>query len=413
MLRPLEIGIGLRYLRARRRTRFVSFITLASMLGISIGVAALIVILSVMNGLEGELRTRLLSMTAHASVSGPGGRLDDWRAALALAEADPAVTGAAPVIHLEAMARAGGELVPLMVNGVDPRYEDAVSDAGNNLVVGELDSLAPGSRAILLGRSLALRLGVGRGDGVVALIPRPAAAGIEPELVRFVVAGVFEAGIADHDTSLALVHLEDAAAILGRPGEADAVRLRLADLFAARSVAERIAARLDPRAVASDWMSENASYFRAIRLEKTMMALMLSLIVAVAAFNVVASLVMVVTDKEGDIAILRTLGLAPGGVMRVFLTQGLAIGWVGALGGVLLGVALAPNVPEIVPVLERAFGFQIMSSDVYYVTRIPSDMQWDDVFGVAAAALVLTGLATLYPARRAAAVLPARALRHE
>jgi len=414
MINPVELFVGLRYLRAKRRTRFVSFITLISLLGIALGVAALIVILSVMNGFEGELRNRLLSMSAHGFVTGPSGHTDDWRGLVAEVAAEPGVAAAAPFVAMEGMIQSGRDLDPVLVHGVDPDYEQAMSGGVFNIIEGSLDVLQPDSRGIILGRLLALDLGVRLGDGVVLLIPRPAGDGtLEPRLERFVLRGVFEAGLQDHDSHLALVNLRDAAAVLGLGDEVTAVRFRAVDVMAAPRVSRDIAARLGDRVVTSDWSIENASYFRAIRLEKMMMSLILSLIIGVAAFNIVASLVMVVTDKTNDIAVLRTLGMKAAGVVRVFFIQGAVIGWAGVLVGVILGIVTAVNVPAIVPVLERWFGFQIMPADVYYVTRIPSELESSDVVTIAIAAFVLTSLATLYPARRAAMVNPAVALRYE
>jgi len=410
---PLELAIGLRYLRARRRTRFVSFITLASSIGIAIGVAALIVILSVMNGFENELRGRLLSMSAHASVTGADGTLERWPQVLDRVRAEPGVLAAAPYVEFEAMARSRAGLQPLFVTGIDPALETGVSAAASSMVSGRLGRLEAGSFNIVLGRLLAINLGVRVGDEVMLLIPRLTAGEVRPELRRFHVAGVFEAGLQEHDASLALVALGDAAAIQRLGDAVSGIRVKTDEVMQAPAIAAGLEDSLGEGYETSDWSRENASYFRAVRLEKTMMSLILSLIVAVAAFNIVASLVMVVTDKETDIAILRTLGMSPGSVLRVFLTQGLVIGWVGAIGGVALGTLLAVNVPVIVPMLEQAFGFQIMPGDVYYVTEIPSDLQLADVFAIATAALALTGLATLYPARRAAAVQPARALRYD
>jgi len=413
MINPVELFVGLRYLRAKRRTRFVSFITLISLLGIALGVAALIVILSVMNGFEGELRSRLLSMSAHGFVTGSDGRTHDWRQLVTEVEADEGVAAAAPVVELEGMIQSGRELRAVVVNGIDPEYEERLSGDVFNLVEGSLSALQPGSRSIILGRVLAYDLGARVGDGVVLLIPRPAGDGtMEPVLERFVMGGVFEAGLQDHDSILALVNARDAAGILGLGDEVTAVRYRAHDVMAAPAISARLAARLAD-VTASDWTVENASYFRAIRLEKMMMSLILSLIIGVAAFNIVASLVMVVTDKTNDIAILRTLGMGPNGVVRVFFVQGAVIGWAGVLVGVLLGIVLAINVPVIVPVLEQLFGFQIMPGDVYYVTRIPSELEWADVTTISVAAFLLTSLATLYPARRAALVNPAVALRYE
>jgi lipoprotein-releasing system permease protein len=300
------------------------------------------------------------------------------------------------------------------VHGVDPVYEEALSGDVINLVEGRLDSLQADSHNIILGRLLALDLGVRLGDDVVLLLPRPAGDGtLEPVLERFVLSGVFEVGLQEHDGLLALVNARDAAAILGLGDEVTAIRFRAADVMAAPLISNSLRERLGEGIVSSDWTLENASYFRAIRIEKMMMSLILSLIIGVAAFNIVASLVMVVTDKTNDIAVLRTLGMKPAGVVRVFFVQGAVIGWAGVLIGVLLGIVLAINVPAIVPVLERLFGFQIMPGDVYYVTRIPSELESADVWTIAIAAFLLTSLATLYPARKAALVNPAVALRYE
>ncbi len=414
MISPVELFVGLRYLRAKRRTRFVSFITLISLLGIALGVAALIVILSVMNGFEGELRSRLLSMSAHGQVTGSGGITDDWRALRGEVAAEQGVAAAAPFVQMEGMIQSGRDLEPVMVHGIVPEFETAMSGDVVNLLEGSLDSLQPGSRNIILGRLLAYELGVRLGDGVVLLIPRPTGDGsLEPRLERFVLSGVFEAGLQEHDSVLALASARDAAGVLGIGDRMTAIRFRAEDVMGAPAISAKLRTRLGDGIAASDWTIENASYFRAIRLEKMMMSLILSLIIGVAAFNIVASLVMVVTDKTNDIAVLRTLGMKAGGVVRVFFVQGAVIGWAGVVIGVALGVVLAIYAPDIVPVLERWFGFQIMPGDVYYVTRIPSELETADVVTIAVAAFVLTSLATLYPARRAALVNPAAALRYE
>ena len=414
MINPVELFVGLRYLRAKRRTRFVSFITLISLLGIALGVAALIVILSVMNGFEGELRSRLLSMSAHGTVTGQNGVTDDWRALVDEVGKEPGVLAAAPLIQLEGMIQSGRDLKAVLLHGVDPEYETALSGSLVNMIQGSLDVLTQDSHSIILGRLLALDLGVRIGDGVILLIPRPVGDGtLEPVLERFIMRGVFEVGLQDHDGMLALINVQDAAGIVGLGDEVNSIRFRAEDVMAAPEIARRLQQRLGDGVSSSDWTIENSSYFRAIRIEKMMMSLLLSLIIGVAAFNIVASLVMVVTDKTTDIAVLRTLGMGPGGVVRVFFVQGAIIGWAGVFIGVALGVVLAIYVPVIVPFLEQLFGFQIMPGDVYYVTRIPSELEMADVTTIAIAAFVLTSLATLYPARRAAHVNPAMALRYE
>lgn len=414
MISAVELFIGLRYLRAKRRTRFVSFITLISLLGIAVGVAALIVILSVMNGFEGELRDRLLSMTAHGYVTGEDGSLRDWSQVQGRVEAEAGVIAAAPMIEMEGMVRTGRSLNGVLVHGVLPELEQSVSGRTVNFVEGSLDVLSPTEKSIVLGRFLAIDLGVRIGDGVVLLIPRPKGDGtLEPKLERFIVRGVFEAGVQDHDASLALVHIKDAARMMSLGERVTSIRFLTADVMTAPAISNSLQSKLGNGFKSSDWTIENASYFRAIRLEKMMMSLLLSLIIGVAAFNIVASLVMVVTDKTSDIAVLRTLGMAPADVVRVFFIQGAVIGWFGVFLGVVLGVLLALNVPVIVPFLEQVLGFQVMPGDVYYVTVIPSTLEFEDVIIISLAALILTSLATLYPARRAAYVDPAIALRYE
>ena len=414
MINPVELFVGLRYLRAKRRTRFVSFITLISLAGVALGVAALIVILSVMNGFEGELRTRLLSMSAHGQISGANGAIDDWRELLGEVGSHPGVAAAAPLIEIEGMIQSGRELQPVMTYGIDPEFEKNLSETPINLLEGTLDNLQPGSKNIIVGRILAIELGLRLGDGVLLLIPRPVGDGtLQPVLERFVLSGVFEAGLQEHDASLALINGSDAAAIMGFGEGRGAVRFRTHDVMLAPVTAAQLQQQLGDDVVTTNWTIENASYFRAIRIEKMMMSLILSLIIGVAAFNIVASLVMVVTDKTNDIAVLRTLGMRASGVVKVFFVQGAVIGWAGVFIGVALGVVLAINVPVIVPFLEQTLGFQIMPGDVFYVTRIPSELEWADVIVISVSAFVLTSLATLYPARRAAHVNPAAALRYE
>lgn len=411
---PLPLFIGLRYVRARSSQFFVSFISWVSMLGICLGVAALITILSVMNGFEDELRTRLLSLAAHAKLSGNPTALAQWPLLVERARAVKGVSGAAPYVELHGLLAHEPELQPALIRGIDPVAEASVSTVGQSMVAGKLSSLQPGSRYIVLGRVLAYQLGLSIGDSVTLMVPVASAEGeLTPRIQRFVVSGVFEVGLQDHDSVLALVSLADALALQGRASAPTGVRLRFDDVFAAPQLAREAAGALGGGFTVSDWTRENASYFRAIRIEKTMMTLILLLIVAVAAFNIVAALVMVVTDKRTDIAILRTLGLKPGAVVGVFITQGVVIGWLGAVLGIVCGVLLALNVGTIAPWLEHTFGFQIMDSDVYYITQIPSDLQVDDVAIIGTVAFALTVLATLYPAGRAARTEPAEALRYE
>jgi len=414
MINAPEWFVGLRYLRAKKRTRFVSFITMISLAGIALGVAALIVILSVMNGFEGELRDRLLSMTAHGYVTGADGKLDDWPQIRDEIISESGIVAAAPYIQMEGMIRTDRSLNAVLIHGVLPGQEPAISGRTVRFIEGGFDVLTADSRSIVLGRFLALELGVRLGDGVILLIPRPVGDGtLESILERFIVRGVFGAGVQDHDARLALVHLDDAARMMTLGDRVSAVRFLTDDVMSAPARSASLQARLGDDYETSDWTIENASYFRAIRLEKMMMSVLLSLIIGVAAFNIVASLVMVVTDKTSEIAILRTLGMGPADVVRIFFIQGAIIGWMGVIVGVGAGVLLAINVPTVVPALENLFGFQIMPGDVYYVTQIPSSLEAQDVAIIAVSAFVLTSLATLYPARRAAHVNPAIALRYE
>ena len=413
MFHPLECFIALRYLRAGRHRGFASFITVASVFGMALGVAALIVVLSVMNGLETELRTRLLSMTAHATLANPREGVADWRALKAQVVQQPGVVGVSPYVLVEGMLGSGSNLSPAIVRGILPEEEMAVSRLGDFLQAGRLDDLEAGVRHIILGRILALNLGVGIGDRVNLLLPevrngRPAAS-----LRSFRVSGIFAAGIQQHDAGLALIHLGDASELRGFAGRAGGIAVRLRDPLAVREFAGSLPQSIDDSLTYSDWTIENRNYFRAIRIEKSMMAILLTLIVAVAAFNIVASLIMVVTDKNKDIAILRTYGLEPERVSRIFMVQGSMIGIFGTLLGLILGLTLAFNVETIFPWLERLFNFQLMPADVFYVTELPSEVQWLDVTLITIAALVIGMLATIYPSRRAAAVAPAEALRYE
>lgn len=414
MTQSVELLIGFRYLLSKKRSGFVSFISSISLVGVGLGVAALITILSVMNGFESELRDRLLSMSAHGAVFAREGQLQAWEHVEQVTASTDGVAAAAPYVEVEGMVRAGSALQSVLVNGIDPVREREISRSDLSLIAGDMTSLVAGANNIILGRALALRLGVIPGDDVVLLVPRPSGRGdLQPVLQRFVVSGVFAAGLQDHDASLAIMHWLDASALLGAPGSVTGIRYRATDVFAAPRISAQLQETLGDAFRTTDWTIDNASYFRAIKLEKTMMSLILTLIIAVAAFNIIASLVMVVTEKTPDIAVLRTLGLAPGDVVKVFFIQGVVIGWFGVILGICLGVLLALNVPVIVPFLENWLGFQIMPGDVYYVTQIPSELHPMDVAIIAVIAFALTALATLYPARRAAHVKPAVALRYE
>lgn len=415
MFRPLEIYVGLRYTRAKRRNHFISFITLISMLGIALGVTALITVLSVMNGFEQELRHRILGMTAHATISAPSGTLDEWREPAARALEQPKVLGAAPYIRKEAMLIRGGNVSGALVRGVLPAEERTVSVVGEKMVSGSLEDLRSREYGIVLGADLARALGVGMGSKVTVVTPSAnvSPAGVLPRLKRFTVVGLFRAGMYEYDSALALVHLEDAARLFRTDGGVSGIRLRLDDLFQAPRVSRQLAAEFPGFYRVTDWTMHHANFFRAIRTEKTAMFVILLLIVGVAAFNIVSTLVMVVTDKQSDIAILRTLGASPQSMMAVFMVQGTVIGLVGTLLGLAGGVSLALNVETIVPAIEQAFGVQFLPADVYYISDLPSEIHTSDVWRICTLSFLLSIVATLYPAWRAARTQPAEALRYE
>ena len=419
MRRPVASFIGLRYLRARSGSLFVSFVALASVIGVMLGVAVLIIVLSVMNGFENELRGRLLSMTAHASIFSKDGLLN-WQSIVRDVRSRTSINGAAPYIEIEAMLASGSELAGVIITGVEPALEPDVSEVAQHMLVGSIVDLEPGSWRILLGRALAQKLRVAPGDSVTVLVPQPPGRGngVTSRLRAYTVAGVFELGLQDHDAIRALVHLSDAAELAQLGERVSGVRVRTSNIFSAPRVIREWAEANNNNAAGQtpavrDWTQDNASYFRAIRIEKTMMTLLLSLIIAVAAFNIVATLVMVVTEKRAGIAILRTLGYSPRHIIAIFVLQGTIIGWLGAIAGVILGVTAAQNVNTLAPMLESLFGFQFMPADLYYLNELPSDLHVSDVFWTAMAALLVTAMATIYPARRAASVEPAEVLRYE
>jgi lipoprotein-releasing system permease protein len=412
MFQPLPLFLGLRYVRARQHRYFVSFITWVSLLGVALGVAALIVVLSVMNGFGGELRARLLSLGAHAHVvPAPAADLVALRQRLA---ALPHVAGVAPYRELDALAMHVPDMFPIVLRGIDPADDGAVVSLRPLLTEGSMARLNVDEDAVVIGSELAVQLGVASGDRVTLLLPVSAADGTpEPRLREFTVGGIFTAGITDHDATLVFMHLQRLQQLLPSGAAGAGLQLRFDDALAAPAATAAVRAAAGPGALVRDWTEDHASYFRALAIEKTMMAVMLLLIVAVAAFNIVAMLVMVVNEKRNDIAILRTQGLSPGAVMQAFMLQGLVIGWLGVALGLVLGVMLALHVSDIVPLLERWFGFHIFDADSYSISEIPSDLRRGDVALIGIAALLLTLLATLYPARRAAAIPPAEALRYE
>ncbi|MFC3715364.1 lipoprotein-releasing ABC transporter permease subunit [Luteimonas soli] len=413
MFKPIPVAIGLRYLRAKRRNGFISFISLASILGIAIGVAALITTLAVMSGFQREIRDRMLQMAAHATVTASGEAMENWQVAISEARADPRVAGAAPYIETQALL-SGTRKEGALIRGVDPAEEGKVSVLGEKMVEGSLDDLTPGSFNIVLGRELSMWIGAGVGDKVLVLTDvRATPMGAVKQMKRFTVSGIFEAGYQEYDKGLAVVNIHDVQRLMRMGDGVTGVRLRMHDMDQAWNVARDLALRLKGPYLVSDWTRDNANMFRALKLEKTMMAILLSLIIAMGAFNLVSSQVMLVTDKQADIAILRTLGLTPRGVMHVFMVQGSLIGLIGTVSGVIGGIVLTLNLEHILRAIERVLGVQLMPEDVYYITGLPTQLNPGDITVIAIVALVMAFLATLYPAWRAARTAPAEALRYE
>lgn len=414
-----ECLVGLRYTRSRKRAqgrnRFISFISLVSMLGTALGVAALIVVLSVMNGFQEELRTRILGVASHIQVSGYDGALESWQRVADQSAHNPAVRGSAPYVQEQGMLSFDQVVRGVMVRGVLPAEEEKVADFAKYMRAGSLEALRPGGFGIVLGRDLAFALKVGLGDKVTLISPQglvtPAA--VLPRVKQFEVVGIFEAGMFEYDSGLALVHLRDAQTLYRLGDSVSGVRLKLDDLFAAPRVARELAASIDVPAYVSDWTRSHANFFRAVALEKTMMSIILFLIVAVAAFNIVSTLVMAVQEKYADIAILRTLGASPLSVMGIFMLQGAIIGVVGLLGGVAGGLLLANNLDVVIPALESLTGATLWNKEVYYISELPSKVLASDVITIVSVSFVLTLVATLYPSWRASRVNPAEALRYE
>ena len=416
MLNSLPLFVGLRYVRARSHKFFVSFITWVSLLCVCLGVMALIVILSVMNGLEGDLRDRLLALSAHARIFVPpqASGSPDWSELAATVRQAPNVTGAAPYLEIEALAVRQPDTLPVRLRGIDPDHEGEVARVGDAIVEGKLADLTSGSNFVIVGHGIAQMLGLGVGDAITVLVPTTDVNGVpEPRLREFHVAGVFDAAVQDSDGDLLIAALDDVRALLPNPDARMSLHVNFSDALGAKDYAATLAKVLPPGVEIRDWTVDHASYFRAIRIEKTMVAVILMLIVAVAAFYLVAMLAMVVTDKRTDIAILRTLGTSPRRVMAIFLIQGGVIAWFGVALGVLLGSWLGYYAGAVAAFLERLFRFEIFSSEVYLVTRIPSELRGEQIAWIAGIAMFITLAGTIYPAFRASRIPPADALRYE
>lgn len=414
---PYEFRIGLRYTRAgrraRRRNAFISFISAISMAGIALGVAALIVVLSVMNGFTKEVRDRMLSVLSHVEVSAYAGAMEDWQRVAAQARQHPQVIAAAPFINAQAMFTRDDVVRGALVRGIDPAAEPAVSDIAK-LPAGEITALKDGEFNVVLGGELARSLHVTLGDRVTLIAPQGnvTPAGVVPRLRQFTVVGLFESGHFEYDSALALIHLGDAQRLFRVEGPTG-VRLRLQDMQRAPQVAQQLAGMLEPGLLVRDWSRQNRTWFAAVQTEKRMMWIILTLIVAVAAFNLVSTLVMTVTEKQSDIAILRTLGARPASVMAVFIVQGALIGVIGTLLGVSGGLLLANNLDVIVPAIERLMGVQFLPKDIYFISSLPSDPRASDIVPITVISLVLSLVATLYPSWRASRTRPAEALRYD
>jgi lipoprotein-releasing system permease protein len=415
MALPYELFIGLRYTRAKRRNHFISFISLVSMLGIGLGVMALIVVLSVMNGFQKELRTRILGVASHIQVTGATNELDDWVSVARDASRHKEVLAAAPYVQSQAMFSIDNGVRGAMVRGVLPEMEDSVADFAQHMKEGKFEELKSGEFNVILGAELARALSAYVGDKVTLIAPQGTVtpAGLVPRVKAFTVKGIFEVGMYEYDSGLALIHMEDAQRLYRMDDRVTGVRLKLDDLFRAPQVARELSNMIQAEAFLFDWTKSHANFFRAVQIEKNMMFIILSLIVAVAAFNLVSTLVMAVTDKEADIAILRTLGARPRSIMVVFMVQGAITGTIGLLLGVVGGVILALNIDVVVPFIERLLGTEVLDKQVYYISQLPSELLWSDVWLVTGIAFVLALAATLYPSWRAARVNPAETLRYE
>jgi lipoprotein-releasing system permease protein len=415
MFRPFPLFVGLRYFRAKRRNQFISFISGMSLVSIAIGVMALITVLSVMNGFQDELRDRILSMTADATISGFDNRLQDWPAVVRDVHGQPGVVAAAPYIEDQAMLANGANMSGTEVRGVIPDMEGAVSEVGRRMVMGKMQDLVPGSYDIVLGKDLAYALGVAPGDKVILMISQGniTPAGLIPRFRRFTISGIFDAGMYEYDRGLAFINIKDAQTLYGFDDAVSGVRLKLKDKYQAPEIAHELTARFNGAFYISDWTQEHVNFFKAIAMEKTVMFIILSLIELVAAISIAITLVMAVTDKQADIAILRTLGASPRSIMGVFIVQGTIIGFLGTLIGLILGVVLATYLNDIMHFLQRLFHTEFLPSSVYYISDLPAAISIHDVLKITIASFLLSVVSTLYPAWRAARTQPAEALRYE
>lgn len=415
MLHPYELAIALRHIRSRSRNRFISFISVISMTGTALAVAVLIIVLSVMNGFEYEVRNRILQVVSHASVTGLDGHIGNWQSLAAVALADPEVRAVARFVDGQAMLVGKREIRGVQIRGIDPAAELATSALGDLMVEGELTALRPGGFGLVIGRTLAEQLSVGPGDDLIMLVSQGTATptGVVPRMRRFTVVGIFHAGMHEFDRSLAFLHIGDAQRLLRFGEDVSGLRLAVRDPLQAPAVVREVANAWGEGAWVSDWTREHGNFFRSIQLTRSIVFVILLLVVAVAAFNIVSTLVMVVRDKRGEIAILRTLGASPAAIMSVFVCQGAIIGLTGTIVGVAAGVLGAWNVSSITVLIERVSGFQFLAPDVYFISELPSRLLWSDVWQVAGIGLILSLVSTIYPAWRGALTAPAEVLRHE
>jgi len=418
---PYELFVGWRYTRAKRKNHFISFISLTSMIGIALGVAALIVVLSVMNGFQKELRTRILGVASHLEITGSNYQLADWQRIAEFSSKQPHVSASAPYITAQGMLSYDQGVQGAIIRGVVPMAEDKVADLGRHMKVGSLNDLRPGEFGIILGADLAYALGAQIGDKVVVMAPQGqfTPTGVVPRLKQFTLVGLFQIGMQEYDSGLALIHIEDAAKLYRMGQNVSGLRLKLDDLFDAPNVAAAMSEQLNRPPTpygnyyVTDWTQQHANFFRAVQMEKRVMFIILTLIVAVAAFNIVSTLVMAVTDKRADIAIMRTFGASPGSIMKIFMVQGALIGVIGTVLGAFFGILIAMNIDTIIPFIENLFHVQFLSKDVYQISDLPSDLIWSDVTAIVMVSFVLSLLATIYPSYKASRINPAEALRYE